>query len=146
MPEEALLTVDLTVAERRRTGTPHLHVALSAKWTLRTDRAQDCVSQGAKLVSQRRGRMPHFAVVTMETRPSMLKILGDGSGSVDCVYHLDLPSLTAAIDKLANEPRRGSGEWSPQRTFRRLVNQRRIRDYDELVQEVVDLPCRSRED
>ncbi len=113
MPEEALLHIDVTVAETGAVGAPRLHVALSSKWSLRTGRAQDCVSQGAKLVAQRRGRMPHFAVVMMEPRPSMLKILGDGSGSVDCVYHLDLPSLKQTMENLASDPGAGSAPGLP---------------------------------
>lgn len=140
MPEEALLRVDLTIAEPQVNLLPRVHVALSAKWSLRTDRAQDCVSQGAKLVAQRRGRMPHFAVLTIEPRPAMLKILCDGSGSVDCVYHLDLPALTRAWARLANDRRNPDG-WSPYRSFRRLVNQRRLRDYDDLVAEVLRVPA-----
>ncbi len=136
MPEEALLKVDVTVAESRGLGLPSVLVAMSCKWSLRTDRAQDCVTQGAKLVAQRRGRMPHFAVVTIEPRPAMLKILGDGSGAVDCVYHVDLPSLTDAWDQLA-EKRGQPDTWSPYRTFKRLVAQGRLRDYDDLVAEVL---------
>ncbi|WP_203802002.1 NgoMIV family type II restriction endonuclease [Actinoplanes couchii] len=90
----------MTIAEPQAGRLPRLHVALSSKWSLRTDRAQDCVSQGAKLVAQRGGRMPHFGLITMETRPSMLKILGDGSGAVDCVYHLNLPALEGDVGAL----------------------------------------------
>jgi len=139
MPEEALLKVDITVAEPRPGGLPLVHTTISSKWSLRTDRAQDCVSQGAKLVAQRRGRMPHFAVLTIEPRPAMLKILGDGSGSIDCVYHLDLPALTRAWEGLAASQVRPE-TWSPYRSFRRLVEQRRLRDYDELVAEVLRVP------
>jgi hypothetical protein len=139
MPEEALLKIDITVADQQP-QLPRLQVALSSKWSLRTDRAQDCVSQGSKLVAQRRGRMPHFAVITMEPRPSMLKILGDGSGAVDCVYHLHLPALTKAMRSLAEVGRRNPLTWSPLLTFDRLVRQRRLRDYDELVAEVERLP------
>ncbi|GAA1583901.1 hypothetical protein GCM10009828_005090 [Actinoplanes couchii] len=31
--------------------------------------------------------------------------------------------------------------WSPMQTFRRLVRQRRLRDYDDLVSEVKGLPA-----
>ena len=86
---------------------PELRMALSAKWTLRTDRAQDCVSQGAKLASQKRGRMPHYAVITAEPRPAMLKIPSDGP-SVDCVYHIDLPALDRALTRMAG----GNPRWS----------------------------------
>ncbi|GGK94350.1 NgoMIV family type II restriction endonuclease [Mangrovihabitans endophyticus] len=140
MPEEALLNIDVTVADLRPGSPSRLHIALSSKWSLRTDRAQDCVSQGAKLVAQRRGRMPHFAVVTMEPRPSMLKILGDGSGSVDCIYHLDLPALEQAMETLVDLPRRRGRKWAPMQTFRRLIAQRRLLDYDELLEELAGLP------
>jgi len=134
-PEESLLKIDLTVARpKATTGNPRLEVALSAKWSLRTDRAQDCVAQGAKLVAQRRGRMPHFAVITMEPRPAMLRILADGSGAVDCVYHLDLAALERAIR--AEAGRAKGQKWSPLETFERLLGQRRLRDYDELLDEV----------
>jgi hypothetical protein len=133
-PEESLLKIDLTVATESPPGAPRLEVALSAKWSLRTDRAQDCVSQGSKLVSQRRGRMPHFAVITMEPRPAMLRILADGSGAVDCVYHLDLGALERAIRRTA-QGAIGRG-LSPLQTLERLLAQRRLRDYDELLDEV----------
>lgn len=128
----------MTVGEQQEGRPPLLQIALSSKWSLRTDRAQDCVSQGKKLVDQRRGRMPHFAVVTMEPRPSMLKILGDGSGAVDCVYHLHLPALHEAIAVL--RARRSVRSWSPGDTFARLMDQGRLRDYDDLVKEFSRVP------
>lgn len=140
MPEESLLKIDLTVGEPVPGDPDRLCVALSSKWTLRTDRAQDCLSQGAKLVSLRRGPMPHFGVVTMEPRPHMLKILADGSGSLDCVYHFHLPALVEAIERTGNASRAGA-DWLPGRTFRRLINQGRLRDYDDLVTEVLRTPA-----
>lgn len=80
--------------------------------------------------------MPHFAAVTMEPRPYMLNLLGGGSGEVDCVYHLDLPALTLAIEAAC------AGQVRRQETldlFRRLVEQRRLRDYDELVEYTVSV-------
>ena len=140
MPEESMLALDITVGEE--TGAerpPLLQIGVSAKWSLRTDRAQDCVSQGSKLVSLRRGRMPHYAVLTMEPRPAMLKILADGSGAIDCVYHLDLAALGRAVDACANRRKDASG-WSPKVTFERIVRQGRIRDYDDLVEEILRVP------
>jgi len=137
MPEESLLNLDLTCALEGEGQESLLRLGLSSKWTLRTDRAQDCVSQGSKLASQRRGPMPHYAVITMEPRPAMLKILADGSGSVDYVYHLDLPALVRAMDKLKSQKRKG---WSPGVTFDRLMNQGRLRDYDDLVRTVQAIP------
>ena len=140
MPEESILKLDVTVGEPSSGGgRPLLHIGLSSKWSLRTDRAQDCLSQGSKLVNQRRGRMPHFAVVTIEPRPAMLKILADGSGSIDCIYHLDLPALERTINGCAAR-RANPGAWSPKRTFDRLVSQGRIRDFTVLEAEVLRIP------
>lgn len=128
---ESLLNLDVTVSRQQpELKTPTLEVGLSLKWSLRTDRAQDCRSQGAKMASLRRGRMPHFAVVTMEPRLYMLNILGGGSGEVYCVYHLHLPALRSAVEQTCvGRPRRRS----TLETFNRLVAQRRLRDWDDLV-------------
>jgi hypothetical protein len=139
MPEESMLRIILTCGSPQPDGRPPLlAVAMSSKWTLRTNRAQDCISQGAKLADQRRGRMPHFGVVTMEPRPSMLRLLTDGSGAIDCVRHLLLPALQEAVDVVRSTREAG---WSPGVTFDRLIAQRRLRDYDELVEEVVAVPA-----
>ncbi|WP_200934507.1 NgoMIV family type II restriction endonuclease [Nostocoides sp. Soil756] len=135
MPEESLLKVDLTIAAAA--PSERLLVAISSKWSLRTDRAQDCISQGAKLVSLRRGHMPHYAVLTMEPRPAMLRLIAYGSGSVDCVYHLALPELRQAAADL--EARRGSKPWKPRQDLERMVAQGRVRDYDDLAREVARL-------
>jgi hypothetical protein len=142
MPEESLLRIDVSVAIPHEGELDELAIALSSKWSLRTDRAQDCVSQGNKLVSQRRGRMPHFGVITVEPRPAMLRILADGSGAVDFVYHLDLPALSAAIAQVGE---RKKGKWSPAQTYNRLTRQKRLRDFDELVSEVLRVPAASGE-
>ncbi|WP_327323799.1 hypothetical protein OG735_15765 [Streptomyces sp. NBC_01210] len=142
--EESLLKLDITVSREIPNPTKptsplqHLVAGLSLKWTLRTDRAQDCRSQGSKMAALRRGRMPHFAAVTMEPRPAMLALLGRGSGDVDCVYHLHLPALAAAIDEYC------SGSQSKARqgihdNFKRLRDQRRVRDYDDLRSYVATL-------
>jgi hypothetical protein len=143
MPEESILKPDITVAStvpQSRSGQPYLAIAVSGKWSLRTDRAQDVVSQGSKLMSLRRGRMPHFAVITVEPRPAMLKLLADGSGAIDCIYHLDLDALGRALDACqATRPNRL--RWEPKRTFDRLVLQGRLRDYSDLIEEVRRLPA-----
>ncbi|WP_156425600.1 MULTISPECIES: NgoMIV family type II restriction endonuclease [unclassified Mycobacterium] len=137
MPEESLLRIDISVAIPHEGQLDELAIAISSKWSLRTDRVQDPVSQGNKLVAQRRGMMPHFGVLTIEPRPAMLKILADGSGAVDYVYHLDLPALERTIEAVAqNKP----ANWSPKRTFRRLMTQHRLRDFDQLIYEVMRVP------
>ncbi|MGX1807490.1 NgoMIV family type II restriction endonuclease [Nocardia sp. NPDC055321] len=135
MPEESMLKIDITLSTKN--AEDRLLIGLSSKWSLRTDRAQDCISQGSKLVSMRHGHMPHYAVLTMEPRPSMLKLIAYGSGSVDCVYHLALPQLRSAaesIEKNKGEP------WRPRVLLERMVSQRRVRSYEDLVSEVMRLP------
>ncbi|MDX3383595.1 NgoMIV family type II restriction endonuclease [Streptomyces niveiscabiei] len=142
--EESLLKLDVTIARKLTNGldeaTPmrHLVAGLSLKWTLRTDRAQDCRSQGVKMAALRRGRMPHFAAVTMEPRPAMLALLGRGSGDIDCVYHLHLPALSDAIDEYCSGSTHKS-RLAIRDNFRRLRDQRRIRDYDELRRYIATL-------
>ncbi|SEC10503.1 NgoMIV restriction enzyme [Streptomyces sp. 2224.1] len=135
--EESLLKLDITVSREMPNALapeaplPHLVAGLSLKWSLRTDRAQDCRSQGAKMTALRRGRMPHFAAVTVEPRPAMLALLGRGSGDIDCVYHLNLPALGTAIDNYCSGSTRKT-RLEIRDKFNRLRDQRRLRDYDEL--------------
>ena len=134
MAEESMLNVDIAVWDPLE-PVPRLRIALSLKWSLRTDRAQDGISQGQKLSNLRRGQMPHYAVLTMEPRPSMLKLLAYGSGAVDCVYHAALPELRAAAERRAADE--NSSQIKRQRDLlERMVDQRRLRDYDELVSEI----------
>lgn len=137
MPEESMLKLDISVSAPKPGG--RLLIGLSSKWSLRTDRAQDCISQGSKLVSLRRGHMPHYAVLTMEPRPSMLRLIAYGSGSVDCVYHLALQELRDAAKLL--ESRRRQSNWPPRILLERMIAQGRIRDYGELATEVLHLPA-----
>lgn len=131
--EESLLKLDLTIADAD--ATPRLLLAASCKWSLRTDRAQDCITQGNKLAAMRRGSLPHFAVLTMEPRPAMLRLLAYGSGAVDCVYHVALPDLRRAALKL--DQRKGTKSAREQReSLERMVAQGRLRDFDALAGEV----------
>jgi hypothetical protein len=136
MPEESLLKLDIAITAPS-TGK-RLLIGVSSKWSLRTDRAQDCIAQGGKLVNLRRGQMPHYAVLTMEPRPSMLKLLAYGSGSLDCVYHLALDELMRAANVLSSE--KSKPNWAPKLLLDRMVAQGRIRPYAALVDEVIRLP------
>ncbi|MHA3700632.1 NgoMIV family type II restriction endonuclease [Jatrophihabitans sp. YIM 134969] len=132
-PEESLLKLDITIATQ--SDRPKLIAGLSCKWSLRTDRAQDCLAQGAKLVANRRGRMPHYATLTMEPRPAMLRLLAYGSGSIDCVYHLALPELRDAAQDLMKQ--KGTKSSRQQRdSIERMVSQGRLRDYEALLTEI----------
>lgn len=74
-----------------------LHASISCKWTLRSDRAQNARSEGLNLVRNRKGRLPHVAVITGEPTPARLASLALGTGDIDCVYHFALYELHAAL-------------------------------------------------
>lgn len=100
--------VDGTVALRsglrkRNNALPILHASISCKWTLRSDRAQNARSEALNLIRNRKGRVPHIAVVTGEPLPSRLASLALGTGDIDCVYHFALPELIASVDRLKLE-------------------------------------------
>lgn len=114
----------------------HLVAGFSLKWSLRTDRLQDPRTQGAKMATMRRGRMPHFAAVTMEPRPYMLGRLGRGTGDLDCIYHLALSPLIEAVRAVFTD---NKDRIRQRDMFMRMVEQRRLRDYDDLVEYVATL-------
>lgn len=100
--------VDETVALRsslrqRNNDLPILHASISCKWTLRSDRAQNARSEALNLIRNRKGRLPHIAVVTGEPLPSRLASLALGTGDLDCVYHFALPELIAGVQTLGIE-------------------------------------------
>jgi hypothetical protein len=132
--DESLPRLDIAVHRPQVTGVqpgkPHLVAGFSLKWSLRTDRLQDPRTHGAKMATLRRGRMPHFAAVTMEPRPYFLARLGRGTGDLDCVYHLHLPALVSAVDEFYKG---NKVKVKTRDLFHRMVEQRRIRDYDDLV-------------
>jgi hypothetical protein len=100
--------VDDNVARRsglrkRNNSLPLLHASISCKWTLRSDRAQNARSEALNLIRNRKGRVPHIAVVTGEPLPSRPASLALGTGDIDCVYHFALNELIAGVEKLDNE-------------------------------------------
>ncbi|MEM6903667.1 MAG: NgoMIV family type II restriction endonuclease, partial [Pseudomonadota bacterium] len=72
---------------------PTLHASISCKWTLRSDRAQNARSEGLNLVRNRKGKLPHIAVVIGEPMPNRIASLALGTGDIDCVYHFALSEL-----------------------------------------------------
>ncbi|WP_404424177.1 NgoMIV family type II restriction endonuclease [Thalassospira australica] len=74
-----------------------LHASISCKWTLRSDRAQNARSEGLNLVRNRKGRLPHIAVITGEPTPGRIASLALGTGDIDCVYHFALYELREAL-------------------------------------------------
>lgn len=103
-----------------------LHAAVSCKWTLRSDRAQNVRHEANIMVRQRRGRLPHIAAVTMEPLPGRLASLARGTGDVDAVYH-------AAYDELLDAVR-SEGTLYHQHVLEELIEQRRLLDLTTLPQ------------
>lgn len=100
--------VDETVgrfASIRRVNQPQgiLHAVISCKWTLRSDRAQNARSEALNLIRNRKGRLPHIAVVTAEPSPSRLASLALGTGDIDTLYHFALPELIQAVHAEEND-------------------------------------------
>jgi hypothetical protein len=98
-----------TMLLRGRTVQPQqdiLHANVSCKWTFRSDRAQNIRTEAVALMRHRRGPMPHMVVVTAEPLPSRLRSIAIGTGEIDCVYHVALPELQAALQASLNAARK----------------------------------------
>lgn len=76
---------------------PILHASVSAKWTMRSDRAQNSRTEALGLIRNRKGHLPHIVVITGEPLPSRLASLGLGTGDIDCLYHFALYELIDAV-------------------------------------------------
>ncbi|MDR0482468.1 MAG: NgoMIV family type II restriction endonuclease [Cellulomonadaceae bacterium] len=85
---------------------PLLHAVVSCKWTLRSDRAQNARTEALNLTRNRKGRVPHMAVITGEPTPSRIASLALGTGDIDCVYHFALYELQAAIQESGHDDSR----------------------------------------
>ncbi|MDC7120269.1 NgoMIV family type II restriction endonuclease [Cellulomonas fimi] len=99
--------VDETVAQLASlrasvSDRPLLHAVISCKWTMRSDRSQNARSEALNLIRNRKGRVPHIAVVTGEPTPTRISSLALGTGDLDCVYHFALPELIAAVEAEAS--------------------------------------------
>lgn len=78
-------------------GLPILHASVSAKWTMRSDRAQNSRTEALNLIRNRKGHLPHIVVVTGEPMPARIASLALGTGDIDCVYHFALYELIEAV-------------------------------------------------
>src|SRR5690606_17285267 len=64
-----------TTLRKSNSEAPILHASISCKWTLRSDRAQNARSEGLNLVRNRKGKLPHIAVILGEPLPSRIASL-----------------------------------------------------------------------
>lgn len=84
-------------------GLPILHASISAKWTMRSDRAQNSRTEALGLIRNRKGHLPHIVVVTGEPMPVRIASLALGTGDIDCVYHFALKELVEAVNDVGAE-------------------------------------------
>lgn len=102
------LIVDGTVCKmtdirKSNGGKPILHASVSAKYTMRSDRAQNSRTEALNLIRNRKGHLPHIVVVTAEPMPNRLASLALGTGDIDCVYHFALYELLRAVKEVGSE-------------------------------------------
>ncbi|MDE0473330.1 MAG: hypothetical protein OXI50_02110 [Gammaproteobacteria bacterium] len=114
-----------------------LFACISGKATIRSDRSQSARYEGIVVSRWGRARAPHFVVVTAEPVPSRLGSLAWGLGEIDCVYHVDLGSLVAAVEKAEDEPLRLQPP-RPSDELRELIEQARVRDLSDLFDDLFD--------
>lgn len=105
-------------------GLPILHASVSAKWTIRSDRAQNSRTEALGLIRNRKGHLPHIVVVTAEPLPSRLASLALGTGDIDCVYHFALDELIQSVKTIDAE--------DAQEMLNILVSGKRIKDISDL--------------
>lgn len=103
-----MLVVDDTLSKmadirKANGGKAILHASISAKWTMRSDRAQNSRTEALNLIRNRKGHLPHIVVVTGEPLPSRISSLALGTGDIDCVYHFALNELIAAVNDYSHD-------------------------------------------
>jgi hypothetical protein len=109
--------------------TAILHVNISCKWTLRSDRAQNTRTEALNLIRNRKGKLPSVVAVTAEPTPIRIASLALGTGDIDCVYHFALNELISAVTNLKNDDQ---GEM-----LNMLIDGRRLRDISDLPFDLV---------
>lgn len=105
-------------------GKPILHASVSAKYTMRSDRAQNSRTEALNLIRNRKGHLPHIVVVTAEPMPNRLASLALGTGDIDCVYHFALYELMRAVKEIGSE--------DAIETLETLVSGKRLKDISDL--------------
>lgn len=105
-------------------GLPILHASVSAKWTMRSDRAQNSRTEALGLIRNRKGHLPHIVVVTGEPLPSRLASLALGTGDIDCMYYFALYELIRAVE--------ATGAEDSIEMLNVLIDGKRIKDISDL--------------
>ncbi len=119
--EKVALKADL----RESAGAlPILHASISAKWTMRSDRAQNSRTEALNLIRNRKGHLPHIVVVTGEPLPSRLASLALGTGDIDCMYHFALYELVESV--------KDTGAEDSIELLNSLIDGKRLKDISDL--------------
>lgn len=117
-------TANMADIRKKYNVLPILHASVSAKWTMRSDRAQNSRTEALSLIRNRKGRLPHIVVVTGEPMPSRIASLAMGTGDIDCVYHFALYELIKAVKE--------TGEESAIELLQTLIDGKRLKDISDL--------------
>ena len=114
------------LADIRRvcSSLPILHASISAKWTMRSDRAQNSRTEALGLIRNRKGHLPHIVVVTGEPMPARIASLALGTVDIDCVYHFALNELVEAVNE--------TGAEDAAEMLRILITGKRLKDISDL--------------
>lgn len=118
----------LATLRRKNGGKPVLHASVSAKWTMRSDRAQNSRTEALNLIRNRKGNLPHIMVVTNEPLPSRLASLALGTGDIDCLYHCVLYELLDAVRQFGEE----YGRDDIVESLENLIEGKRLKDISDL--------------
>ena len=105
-------------------GRPVLHASISAKYTIRSDRAQNSRTEALNLIRNRKGHLPHIVAVTAEPMPGRIASLALGTGDIDCVYHFALYELAQAVKEYCSDDSREMLDT--------LINGKRLKDISDL--------------
>lgn len=114
----------MTDIRKKNGGLPILHASVSAKWTMRSDRAQNSRTEALGLIRNRKGHLPHIVVVTGEPLPSRLASLALGTGDIDCMYHFALYELIESV--------KATGAEDSIEMLDVLISGKRIKDISDL--------------
>ena len=118
---------------KKNGGKDILHASISAKWTMRSDRAQNSRTEALNLMRDRKGRVPHIMVVTAEPSPSRIASLALGTGDIDCVYHFALYELLDAVGKCCSK-----SKDEAMILLTNMIDGKRLKDISDLP---LDLAC-----
>lgn len=87
------------------------------------------MSPAPDLVRNRKGKLPHIAVITGEPLPARRASLAPGTGDIGCICHFALPELPMALAEPGSEDRLDLLET--------MVTGKRLRDIADLPLDLI---------